>query len=228
MTNWLLCDFHIHTTYSDGTMGVRDVIDFYGQMNFDAIAITDHILDSFSANLPKQILPYNWLKNENEFYTYFEEVSDEISRARKEYDMLVIPGVEFTNYIANLHVVGVDIKQYIEVSSKMDDTLMIAKSQDMLLIGAHPWDTRFYKIGGGLWKNKEVGRYIDVWEAGNGMEFFPHVVYNGHRIIANTDFHGENKYHGIKGWKTLVNAKKNVKSIKQAILDQKIALHKFR
>jgi predicted metal-dependent phosphoesterase TrpH len=37
----LLCDFHIHTTYSDGSVELRKVIDLYGQAGFDVIAITD-------------------------------------------------------------------------------------------------------------------------------------------------------------------------------------------
>ena len=39
----LLCDFHIHTTWSDGSVPLRDVVDIYGQAGFDVIAITDHI-----------------------------------------------------------------------------------------------------------------------------------------------------------------------------------------
>ena len=69
---------------------------------------------------------------------------------------------------------------------------------------------------------------LDVWEAGNGIDFFPHVVSNGNKIIANTDFHGEVRDNGIKGWKTLVKAKKDIQSIKEAILDQRVALHKYR
>jgi hypothetical protein len=42
---FLLCDFHVHTTWSDGRLSVREVIDLYGQTGrFDVIAITDHIL----------------------------------------------------------------------------------------------------------------------------------------------------------------------------------------
>ena len=42
---FLLCDFHVHTKWSDGALGLRDVIDLYGQTRkFDVIAITDHIL----------------------------------------------------------------------------------------------------------------------------------------------------------------------------------------
>ena len=29
--DWLLCDFHIHTSMSDGILSLRDVVDFYGR-----------------------------------------------------------------------------------------------------------------------------------------------------------------------------------------------------
>ena len=42
---FLLCDFHVHTQWSDGKLTVREVVDLYGQTGkFDVIAITDHIL----------------------------------------------------------------------------------------------------------------------------------------------------------------------------------------
>jgi len=41
----LLCDFHIHTNYSDGRLSLPDVIDFYGRRGFDCICITDHLAD---------------------------------------------------------------------------------------------------------------------------------------------------------------------------------------
>ena len=42
---FLLCDFHVHTRWSDGRLSLREVIDLYGQTGkFDVIAITDHIL----------------------------------------------------------------------------------------------------------------------------------------------------------------------------------------
>ena len=42
---FLLCDFHVHTRWSDGRLTIREVIDLYGQTkHFDVIAITDHIL----------------------------------------------------------------------------------------------------------------------------------------------------------------------------------------
>lgn len=41
----LLCDFHIHTNYSDGKLSLPEVVDFYGQRGFDCICITDHLAD---------------------------------------------------------------------------------------------------------------------------------------------------------------------------------------
>jgi predicted metal-dependent phosphoesterase TrpH len=42
---FLLCDFHVHTKWSDGRLSVREVVDLYGSTGkFDVIAITDHIL----------------------------------------------------------------------------------------------------------------------------------------------------------------------------------------
>lgn len=32
---WLLCDFHIHTTYSDGALDLTEVIDLYGRHHFE-------------------------------------------------------------------------------------------------------------------------------------------------------------------------------------------------
>ena len=42
---FLLCDFHVHTRWSDGRLSLRQVVDLYGKTGrFDVIAITDHIL----------------------------------------------------------------------------------------------------------------------------------------------------------------------------------------
>ena len=41
----LLCDFHIHTSYSDGMLPLPKVVDLFGQSGHDVIAITDHIVN---------------------------------------------------------------------------------------------------------------------------------------------------------------------------------------
>jgi hypothetical protein len=34
---WLLCDFHIHTQFSDGSLSLNEVVNLYGNNAFDAI-----------------------------------------------------------------------------------------------------------------------------------------------------------------------------------------------
>ena len=45
-SGWLLCDFHIHTQWSDGAEALETVVDLYGARGFDAICITDHVMDA--------------------------------------------------------------------------------------------------------------------------------------------------------------------------------------
>lgn len=44
-SRWLLCDFHIYTQWSDGAELLGTVVDLYGASGFDAICITDHVID---------------------------------------------------------------------------------------------------------------------------------------------------------------------------------------
>ena len=41
-------DLHIHSNFSDGKYSVAEIVDIFGGMGFDAIAITDHICEKKS------------------------------------------------------------------------------------------------------------------------------------------------------------------------------------
>src|ERR1041384_5751655 len=92
---FLLCDFHVHTTWSDGKLSVREVVDLYGSTGkFDVIAITDHIL------MQKDLLARaariatlgrrRFGLREHDFEEYLADISAEAERALKRYGMLVI------------------------------------------------------------------------------------------------------------------------------------------
>ena len=38
----LLCELHAHTTWSDGFLTLRDLVDMYGEAGFDVLCVTDH------------------------------------------------------------------------------------------------------------------------------------------------------------------------------------------
>src|SRR5579872_5763020 len=119
---FLLCDFHVHTTWSDGRLSIREVVDLYGQTGrFDVIAITDHILMKRDflgraarlATLGRR----EFSVTEARFQAYLAEIAAEGRRAKELYGMLVIPGAEVTqNHIRsrkNSHIVALNIREYI-------------------------------------------------------------------------------------------------------------------
>src|SRR5882724_4225286 len=119
---FLLCDFHVHTTWSDGRLSIREVVDLYGQTKrFDVIAITDHIL--MKRDLLSRVgrLASLGLKSfsvtEERFADYMADVAAEAKRAKRLYDLLVIPGAEITqNHIRskkNSHIVALNLSAFI-------------------------------------------------------------------------------------------------------------------
>ena len=117
---FLLCDFHVHTQWSDGKLSVSEVVDLYGSTGkFDVIAITDHILmkkDLLAragrlATLGRRAFGVR----EQDFEHYLENVRTEAQRALKQYGMLVIPGAEITqNRLRgrkNSHIIALDIQR---------------------------------------------------------------------------------------------------------------------
>ena len=125
----LLCDFHIHTTWSDGSVPLREVVDIYGQAGFDVIAVTDHVynkagvIGTFAERLNQTIAEENFGK-------YLEALASEAGRALAKYGMLLIPGVEITkDYLSeqeSAHVLLLDIKRFVsadlpwEVANRTD------------------------------------------------------------------------------------------------------------
>ena len=116
---FLLCDFHVHTQWSDGKLTVGEVVDLYGTTGkFDVIAITDHILmkkDLLAragrlATLGRRAFGLR----EGDFAAYLEDIRTEAKRALERYGMLVVPGAEITQNRfrgkKNSHVIALDIK----------------------------------------------------------------------------------------------------------------------
>ena len=96
----LLCDFHIHTTYSDGVLPLPKVVDLFGQSGHDVIAITDHIVNRDSG-LGKIAHRIRHSLNAESWKRYADEIAREAERAWSTYGMLVLPGAEMTRNTIN-------------------------------------------------------------------------------------------------------------------------------
>src|SRR3979409_2561757 len=93
---FLVCDFHVHTRWSDGRLSLRDVVDLYGRTGrFDVIAITDHILmkrDLLArAGRLATLGRREFSVTEHRFAAYLEEIESEARPARRPYDIPLIP-----------------------------------------------------------------------------------------------------------------------------------------
>ncbi len=227
----LLCDFHIHTKYSDGSVELGKVVDLYGQAGFDAIAITDHVV-SGDNSIGKLARHLNYSVRADNFDAYLQHIRSEAERAWDKYGMLVIPGVEISkNHFSSdrsAHLILLDIKEFVPACMDYDEIFHAAKDQDAITIACHPHhmsemspDTLF------LWNNRErYARYIDAWEIANRDDVFNVISLKKYPYLANSDFH---KPRHLYSWKTLLNCGKEVEAIKQCIRHNRgVAITLFR
>ncbi|MEW6586063.1 MAG: PHP domain-containing protein [Nitrospirota bacterium] len=228
----LLCDFHIHTRYSDGSVELKRTVDLFGQAGFDVISITDHVVNGDSS-FGKLAHRFRLTVNENNFNDYMANVKEEAKRAMDKYGMLIIPGVEISkNYISSeksAHMLILDIKEFIPACWSYEKIFLEAKEQDALVIACHPHHTSEMTIRETLflWNNRDkYAKYIDAWEIANRDDVFNVISLKKYPYIANSDFH---RARHIYSWKTLLNCGKDVDSIKQCIRHNKgVAITLFR
>ena len=226
---YLLCDFHTHTTWSDGRLSIRELIDLYGQTGaFDVIAITDHILrDQDVLARAARVATFGRRRfsvTEDSFAEYLGEIAEEAVRARRLYGMLVLPGAEITrNHVRakkNAHIVALGLSSFISADQSPEEVLQEIRRQGALSVACHPdhRPTRRLELSTCyLWDHRDdLIDMVDVWEAANRDDLFSVTSLKHFPYIANSDFH---KPKHLYSWKTLVRAKKDWPSIKAALKD---------
>ncbi len=217
---FLLCDFHSHTTWSDGVLSVRELVDFYGQRHFDCLCITDHLCDPKHllgklVNLTGLVIP------PEELQEYFDEIEAEKQRALSRYGLLLLTGVEFNRdgYTpkSSTHLLGIDLKKPIDPSIPLKQLISEIRAQGALAVASHPLKMKspWAKNTLYLWENQEeFAPLLDAWEIANRDDIFNPIGLKRLPILANSDFH---KPPHIHSWKTVLHCEKNSESIKDCI-----------
>jgi predicted metal-dependent phosphoesterase TrpH len=236
---YLLCDFHVHTTWSDGRLTLREVVDLYGQTGkFDVLAITDHILSKKDllgrmgrlATLGRR----RFSVTPETFDEYLADIGREADRGRREYGMLVIPGAEITqNHVRakhNSHIVALGIQDFISADLKAKEILEAIREQDGISVACHPHHrttTRMEIATCYLWDHrKDLAHLVDVWEAANRDDLFSVTSLKHYPYVASSDFHKEKHLYS---WKTLIRSAKTWAAIKSALkANVDIAITLFR
>jgi len=216
----LLCDFHIHTSYSDGKLTVPEVVDFYGRRGFDCICITDHLADP-RRWIGKLARLTNMTVSEDQLEEYFEVIERERKRAWRKYNMIVMTGIEFNKdgYTkkTSAHLLGIGLKMPIPSALDLPETIAHIHAQGGLAVASHPhiMKSEWGKNTLYLWENHEqFAPLIDAWEIANRHNIFDCVGMKRLPFLGSSDFH---KPKHIYSWKTLLYCEKDAESIKECV-----------
>ena len=150
------------------------------------------------------------------------DIEKEAARARRQYDMLVVPGAEVTqNHLRakhNSHIVALGLKKFISADLKAREILEEIRRQDAVSIACHPHHRTTTRMEIGtchLWDHrKELAGLVDVWEAANRDDLFSVTSLKHYPYVANSDFH---KPKHLYSWKTLVKSAKTWPALRAAL-----------
>lgn len=199
-----LIDLHIHSNFSDGKLSITDIVDMYGEKGFSAIAITDHLADSqtltglVTHKLNLSLSPKNMPE-------YLETIKKEALRAKQQYNMLLIPGVEVTlnswSKQRGAHIVFLNVDKYIDPNKTVEQ--LLKDNSQYFSIAAHPlWEESYEFKTTYLWdQREELKNLFDAWECATASKFSKEVYGSGLAFIASSDFHNPNKF---ESWKSQI------------------------
>jgi hypothetical protein len=204
----LLCELHAHTTWSDGSLALPELVDRYGRAGFDVLAVTDHTL------------PGRFVQGDS-FASYRAEIAAEAARARRQYDLVVVPGLELTydhpEPAQAGHAVAVGLGGFVGVDGGLEEALRAARAQGAALIAAHPYSpadagqsmrgTAAFATDPARW-----APLVDRFELFNRETLFPWVAAAGLPAVGCGDFH---VLAHLGGWKTLLPCAKDAEAVVQ-------------
>jgi len=197
--NLLLCELHAHTTWSDGDLTVTEVVDLYGRSGFDVLCITDHAYPG-----PR---PVDLRLDADSFPHYLNAIDREARRAREQYDLLVIPGLELTYDAEDGHALAVGARCFSPVRPELADALAAVRDLGAATVAAHP------TVGGWFWRNRlGVHELVDRYELINRRQTFGWVAEAGLPAVASGDFH---QLDQLATWKTVLPCRKEEEDVVQ-------------
>ena len=209
----LLCELHAHTTWSDGTFALRELVDLYGSHGFDVLVVTDHVLrgdDPWPAQNPEGSHVH-----ELNYGRYLDAVQHEARRARAQYDLVVVPGLELTYNdpepdLAG-HAVAIGLRSFVSMDRGLTEAMSSARAEGAAIVAAHPHggdvELRPDRATRRFWRDwRLMGGLIDRFELFNQREVFGWVANAGLPSVASGDFH---RLEHLATWKTLLPCEKS-------------------
>lgn len=215
----LLCDFHIHTTWSDGSLSIAEAVDLFGRSGHDAIAITDHVVNTDSL-LGKIGHRLRLSVARERFDAYRAEIEDAARTAWDRYRMVVLAGCELTrNGLTgdrSAHALALGLDTFVSADGPVEGMLTRAREAGAVTVACHPNEqSDWFANTHYLWNRRDaVAGLVDLWELACRWDLFPQVSRASLPFIGNSDFHSPKHLYA---WKTLMQAEKNPRAILSAL-----------
>lgn len=215
----LLCDFHSHTVFSDGTVWPTERVSEAWSAGLDALAITDHI----EYRPHKEELPAD---HNRSFEIAFQSLN--------EWPLLLIKGSEITRDLPMGHYNAIFLNDSnpLDVQDPMD-AIKAAIDQGAFVFWNHPgWPQPDRKA---VWYDEQTRVYDKGWmhgmEIANDQEYYPEAFQwcldKNITMLGNSDIHGPAVFPpGEHRNITLVFVQeKNLKGIKDALFAGRTAVY---
>ncbi|MCX7824886.1 MAG: PHP domain-containing protein, partial [Verrucomicrobiae bacterium] len=220
----LLCDFHAHTTFSDGELSPEALVDFYGERGFDCLCITDHAAEKRHA-IGRLTGFTGLVMTPEKMAAYFDVIEREKRRAWAKYNMVLMTGLELNKdrltVDGSAHLLALDLQAPVNPNLDLKSLIRAIHQQGGLAVAAHPHtmhrlgerNTRY------LWNHRrEFAPLLDAWEVASRLDFFNPIARQQLPFLANSDFH---KPRHIISWKTLLHCEKHPDAVKQSIRENR-------
>jgi hypothetical protein len=220
MDSMLLCELHAHTTWSDGSLTLTELVDIYGMHGFDVLCVTDHALRPDDPYLVERNLRGRRYPLRPETYPrYLRSIEREGRRAFEQYGLLVVPGLELTfNHEEpdeTGHALAVGVRSFVSLETGLEHSMHEARSLGAAIVAAHPHgadvDPLPLRTTRWFWHNRDrLDGLVDRYEILNGRQTFGWVATAGLPGLANGDYH---RLEHLASWKTLLPCEKDAAAI---------------
>jgi hypothetical protein len=205
MTRMLVCELHAHSTWSDGELGLRELVDLHGRAGFDVLCVTDHVLRSDDPRRAPETCVHA-----GNMARYVEAVELEAERARAVYGMLVVPGLELTHTHRDpdlsAHALALGLRELVSPDLGLVGALLAAREAGAAIVAAHPHgpgsDPSSPRTTRRFWREWDtLAPLLHRVELFNGADLYGWVAAGGVPAVATGDVH---RAGDLASWKTLL------------------------
>lgn len=191
-------------------MTLQELVDLYGEHDFDVLCITDHSV-RLDDPMPSAVDTWTWP-------AYITEIRAEAERALEQYGLLLLPGLELTDNCddpdQSAHAVAIGLEQHVSVDEGIVDALEAANDLRAAVIAAHPYAagdvTSMRPTRRIACEPETFGPLVHRYELFNRNEVFGWVAEQRLPPIASGDVH---QAAHIASWKTLLPCEKDADAV---------------